>query len=265
MMKSWFSPAQLLVIGVFTCWPVAARADLVIDTFDSPTPAQKYNDTSANPFTSTVPAGSAGIGLFNGSRTYTVTQTDGAALFTLGTAGAIGTDPLTPGADKGSLRFFSGSIPSVGVLEYPSTIPSGSPANFAGAGDQFVFDFGFVDGGIGPGSGALLETFIQLTTTSGPLTASVSFPDSTGPVGFSVPFSAFSGPGSFSSVTGLRIFFNDSNGPFAGGFGEPQTDFQLNSLSLRIIPEPGSLLVWGLVGVTAVVYSRRRLKAKAAA
>jgi hypothetical protein len=243
-----------LLVGALTAaalvLPTTARADLVIDTFSLPNPsAQYFGPVSANPFSNAVVSPT----VLGGSRSYTATQVMGAT-FALGNAGAIGTDAALLSADKGALQFFSGTIPVEGVLKYPA-MGSFAPTDLTGFGDSFQFDFQFTDGGIGPGAGELLETKIEVFTTGGTLTTLANFADSVGPVSFVVPFASFSGTGSFTSVTGLQITLNDP---------DPQTDFQLDQISVPI-PEPASLVVWGLLGAGAVWYGRRRLKSKPAA
>lgn len=244
MRRFYFSIAlALMAFAAFSS--TLPAGPLIIDTFESPTPAAFYSFGSANPFSNTV---TGAPGVLGGSRNYTATQVSGAT-FSLGTAGAIGTDASLGSADKGAVQFFSGSVAVEGILRYPATGTFGSPQNFLATGDRFEFDFQFVDGGIGLGAGELLETLIEVTTTTGTRTLLVNFKDSVGPVSYSVPFSSFGGSGSFASVTSLKVTLNDP---------DPQTDFQLNKLSVAEVPEPASVAVFGVILIGGAFYGWRR-------
>ncbi|MCS6977738.1 MAG: PEP-CTERM sorting domain-containing protein [Gemmatales bacterium] len=240
-----FGPRLTLFAFSFLLFSLRAEATpLIIDTFNSPTPGHVASgpippSIPGDPFPQTF-GPDLGIGAFGATRTVSFTGTSsGGAIMGLGDTFALNVT-----GSLGQLSMFTGTSQVEATLTY--TFPS--PVSFAGfAGIEM--DVAFYDEGLGGSD----DWLIQIVTGSGTLTYLLS----PAPFGTNFtlffPFSLFSGTGDLSNVSSLIISINNGGSPGAG------TDFVINEIRLPIVPEPGTLALFGvgLLGVVGITLRRR--------
>ena len=233
MRRQWISTVALAIAS--TCFvAMGSAAPLVIDTFDTPgAPAVFDPPPSFGP--GTLIANDAGSGIL-GQRDLAVGAPG--LTFAVGDGIAIG-GGLLDVASNGSATFAT-------MLNYDSF----GTLDLNGYSGVELVIMAYNNGSV------TTQNVIELQTATGTLTsAPQTFPNiPPGPITFFIPFSAFSGPGSLGQVTAIQVFLNSNN---SAGF-----DITLDSLQLRELPEPSSILVWGsMVGLGLLV--RRRFRKRA--
>ncbi|MCS6977505.1 MAG: PEP-CTERM sorting domain-containing protein, partial [Gemmatales bacterium] len=151
----------------------------------------------------------------------------------------------------GQLSMFTGTSSVQATLTY--TFPA--PVSFAGfAGIEMDVDYYNV------GTPPPDEWLVQIVTGSGTLTSTLNilppgapFFGPSFPSTLFFPFSGFTGTGDLTNVTGVNIIINNGGSPNQG------TDFVINEIRLPIVPEPGTLALFGvgLLGVVGITLRRR--------
>lgn len=225
----------VLVLGVTT-----ARADVVIDSFDTVNPWNTFN-TPTMPGVIQGPLSGTGI---LGNRTLSTS----AGLNNGGDFIGIGT------ADFGSLSgqgifdvALNASTATSVTLRYDS-FGTLDVSGLAGIGlDILAYNNGSVT----------TESIVTLETTSGNLVSSPQvFPNiAPGVQMFLIPFADFTGLGSLTGVTAVIIQFNSNN--------SSGSDITLDGVRFASVPEPASLAAWGLMAtISSVGCSLRRRRSK---
>jgi hypothetical protein len=165
----------------------------------------------------------------------------------------------------------------IGVLTGPKQFSSQSAANSAftttlsytfapltlSTASNLGLGFVSIDGG--STDPTHLSALLQVNTTSGTLSETLSFPSGNSLQNFLIPFAALTGSGDLSHTTGITLTFNT-----AVGGPSPGADFILSGdTGIHIfdnpVPEPASLATFGLIGLVSVVVVRRKLKVGATA
>jgi hypothetical protein len=182
--------------------------------------------------------------------------------------GVIGdTDQAGPGVEG---EFDFGSVASArvrAILEYDGVDPGEETTNVlnnalglgninltADGNGAFALEFRGVDPAAGMNSIGLQ---IEVTGPGGTAFYSGSVIGSQGASTFTVPYTAFSIQSPFSAATSIRFIFNGGADP------DPAVDFNLKSISAVAegVPEPSTLALAAVGGISMVVAARRRRKA----
>ncbi len=239
----------LLVVFGLLLSPRIVLADLLIDSFSSPSPAVRFDD---DPVTPANPA--------------LLTSTHSSILGTrvLGTNVDLGTpgdvirigypdtsSPFSAGAPQGTLRVSSGSTSLTTTLTYTF-----SAQDFAAAGDSLDFAFNFVDDGPFHNEVSLKDSDGDVATVEFTLTA---FSSSSTPKVVVLPltnFTATNGNVDLNSITEVQVKLNNST-PQEGA------DFILSNIGITAVPEPATFLLWGLFGGAGIGLGFVRRKRRA--
>jgi hypothetical protein len=243
---------RIFVASLFALLGVTAHAwctPVILDDFSlPPSPGHFVNSGSLTGSFPSVP----GVGTFGATRNLSYTGTNP------GTGNTWVTNFEALGVNSGSFPGQLAFATQTSAVEVTLNYSSFGILDLTGFGSiDFVFNPVF-DPGVGPPF--IIE--VVLTTTSGTLTTS-GLPVPLPPAGgiFSIPFSGFSGPGSLSAVTGITIALNN------GGSPSTAADFVLDEIRFSIIPEPGTMALFGLglLGVVGVTLRRRFFSTRLAA
>jgi hypothetical protein len=210
--------------------PPSAHADVIIDTFDHPSPQVLF----AAP-------GFAGLpvvhshGTILGNRTLSVNSVISAGAFPGGVAIGGGTFEVSSNSLTSFHTFLLYTGGSFGVQDW---------AGLSGFGlTMLAYNNGSVT----------TDLTITIFTTTGNLVGTTDFPNvPPGPMQFVVPFAIFAGPGNLGAVTGVQFEFN-SGVVHGDSFG-----FDMALDEIRVIPEPASIAVWSLVGIGGLALARLR-------
>jgi len=218
-----FMPLGLAVLFAFGSATTTAAAPIILDDFST------FPGTWSNP-----PGQAPGTLQSNTTRTLIL---GGAGLDNLGDAIQINTT---------TQQFIVAHSP---LSDFPVTLSYNLSGSFS-TSNAVILQFQTLD----------LEMLIQLdvTTTSGTLTATYTVPAQLSPFTFLLPFSSLSGPGNLANTTGISITFNSDR--------RENIDFILRGDSGGIqfngedLPEPGTLASFALLGLLGGWVVRRRMR-----
>lgn len=193
--------------------PTAARAEYIVDNFNTPTQTFAITSAGTNPWTT--PRSSSD---WTGSATVTSTPT----FTTGGVSGYLGADP--DGIMGNGLGVFSGRATATATLQYSfttpqdfSTIPgAGVVLRFADSDQNMPFTVT-----LGDGAGTATGT----ATTNGV------------PGVYYIPFTELTGTVDFSSIDTLQVVVNGNPGALSG------TDFVLTEVKIAPVPAPAGVVL----------------------
>jgi hypothetical protein len=216
-----FMPLGLAVLFAFGSATTTAAAPIILDDFST------FPGTWSNP-----PGQAPGLLQSNATRTLIL---GGAGLNNVGDAIQINT----------TTQQFIVSHPP--LSDFPVTLSYNLSGSF-NTSNAVILQFETLD----------LNMLIQLdvTTTSGTLTATYTVPAQLSPFTFLLPFSSLSGPGNLANTTGISITFNSDQ--------RKNIDFILRGDSggsqFEDLPEPGTLASFALLGLLGGWVVRRRMR-----
>ncbi len=233
----------LTVVSCIVLAQAAGASPLIIDTFNAPAGGYLVN---SGPLTGSFGPDS-GIGALSATRKVSYAGTNPGS----GHNWVTGFEALALNTSSFPGQLVLSTVTSAVQVTLDYTFAATDLSGFGAL--EMVFNGPF-DPGVLPGDFSIVVTF---TTGSGALTTTIfPVPISAGGGVLTIPFSGLTGPGSLSSVTGLNIVLND------GGTPATAADFLLDEVRLVVIPEPGTMALFGLglLGVVAVTL-RRKLRA----
>ncbi|MGF1582515.1 MAG: hypothetical protein ACFCD0_24590 [Gemmataceae bacterium] len=175
------------------------------------------------------------------------------------------TPPFSPTSPEGTLRVATATgttLTTTLTYDFPSE-------DFAAAGDSLDLAFNGVVWGVVPGavSNSMAPFTVQLLLTDGNSQTGShtlvvpSFAATAAPVISVTPLTEFTSDNPLLDLTDIeqvQVHLNDASNPGEGA------DFTLSGIAVTSVPEPTSLLVWGLLGGAGVGcfgFARRKRKA----
>lgn len=215
MRRLWLS-AVATVLGLIGAG--TAKADIIIDDFDVPTPAVIYQISQLNGNPWTPGPWVTGSGL---QRQLTVAVVTPLEFNSVG--GSVGNGSFSVDTNN--------SAQAYATLAYTGF--TGSQSNFAASGsDRVQIDFININPGNISGGGVApdMPITVDLITGSGTLTQTVNIGGSGSPIAVVLPFAGFSGTGDMTNVTGLTITLNN-----AGAAGRIASDFVIDNVSVPVV------------------------------
>ena len=214
----------------------AAKAVVIIDDFQTPAAFVSYSPFATSPQIFS----HAGGTILGGDRQATFATTSGG--FLGGDFGAVGQDiPYNPGSGVifvDGLQFASGSASTV-TLTYDGIGVGGlNDFDLLSAGNAIKLDFVYLNSGLNSGT----QINITVDTNGNTLSYVGQIPDSNGnSFSYLAYLTDFTGGSilDFQQVDSIEIVLNST--------AELATDFILTGISVQAVPEPSTMITWGMM------------------